>query len=284
VGTTESASRGAVLVRTMVDALQFDTVDRSDLGDTVTVLVGHDTDLDAIATAMNVAWEFRAPYSTDKNSLDWYSTPPGSAIFITHEQESSNREGGVVTLSYFYPVFNLKANDGTIQTWDLIPLQLRNSSGDSGIVMNENATILTWRQFQQHINTTLQQYTGAMDCYNSATKYIAANISADGGDRGDRNPPTMPSTQPPYPTDIPPQDLGNASNNSTSSIDAISWSSFGSGFGAAVAVVIVLLFASWFCRCRRQQRLRSQYSETSSALRLQEYDVVGGRRRKVDLV
>ena len=68
MGTTEAATRGALLARTMMDAIQLDDPnddpddDDDDDVDTVTILVGHDTDLDAVATAMNAAWEFDVPY------------------------------------------------------------------------------------------------------------------------------------------------------------------------------------------------------------------------------
>jgi hypothetical protein len=239
VGTTEAASRGAVLLRTMVDALTNEEA----LSDTVSLMVGHDTDLDAVATALNVVWAFDAPYYTDESRIDWYATPPGSAIYITHEEVEKDG-GGVVTLSYLYPVFNL--DDGTIRSWELIPLQLRNAS--TGVRTNDNTTTLAWTQFQEQLYSTLQRYKGAMECYNRAA---SGNMA--------------------FP---PPND--NILSNSASIVVTASWSSFGGGFGTGVAVSIALVFLSWLYKYRRQRRLRSLYGTANSVDLNEDYDPVSG--------
>jgi hypothetical protein len=142
VGTTEAASRGALLTRTMMDALQLDPPTNNEKNsddenfDTVTILVGHDTDLDAVATAMNMAWEFDVPYNTN-NFINasffqwWYMTPPGSAIYLRHEtlKNSDDTTGSmenddtVVTMSYLHPIYNVDKNDGSITSYDMVPLQ-----------------------------------------------------------------------------------------------------------------------------------------------------------------
>jgi hypothetical protein len=279
IGTSESASRGAVLVRTILDALQFDTNADTDPfdQDSVTVLVGHDTDLDAIATAMDVAWEVGSPYNNDNNSsLYWYATPPGSAIYITHEQyQQSNSNDTVVTMSYLYPVYNLDANDGSILSWEIVPLQLMNVSN---VTSSANATTLTWNQLQQHVKTTLLRYTGATDCYNSVA--LNPDIDSDRGSSegspnasdgiGGSSGAVGPNTN---------EDLGKVDQPETTS--TYSASSWGSGFGTGIAVSFVLASLLWYCIYRRQRRLRSHYTKASS-IQLNEYDTVGGVIQPVD--
>jgi hypothetical protein len=242
VGTTEAASRGAVLLRTIVDALE--SPNETTTENRVTFLVGHDTDLDAVATALDVFWAFDAPYYTAEARVDWYATPPGSAMYITHEAAEND---SIVTLSYLYPIFNL--TDGTILSWESIPLQLRNSSFDnSNIRMDKRATTVTWTRFQEQFQTTLQRYMGAMDCYNRA-----ADLSA------------------------------SKSNISDSAIlDSDPWKTFGGVFGTGVAVSILFAFLSGTYKIRRLRRLRSLYSTANSVhFYEEEFDTACGSIRKV---
>lgn len=248
VGTTEAASRGAVLLRAIVDALEFPN--KTTMEDRVTFLVGHDTDLDAVATALDVSWAFDAPYYTAESRVDWYATPPGSAMYITHE---SAENCSIVTLSYLYPIFNL--NDGTIQSWESIPLQLRNASLDiSNVQMDANATTVSWTQFQKQFQTTLQRYTGAMECYNRAAD-LSASIFLDA--------------------------LSNSTDSERMHSDP--WKFFG-GLGTGVAVFILLAFLCWVHKTRRLRRLRSLYSVANSVqFQEEEYDNVCGSIQKVTL-
>lgn len=235
VGTTEAASRGAVLLRTMVEAMQHSEED------TVTVLVGHDTDLDAVATALHAVWAFDAPYSTAEERVDWYSTPPGSAMYMTHEP-AMEEDDAIVTLSYLYPVFDL--NEGTILSWESVPLQLRNvSSSLEHFPMNENATTLTFAQFQTQLRTNLQRYSGATECYDRALDIPVAANTVD--------------------------------NRATS---------FGSGVGTGIAISLFLVVLGWMYQNRRQQRRRTLYSVANSVHHRNEaYDPVGDNIEKVDL-
>jgi hypothetical protein len=302
VGTTVAATRGAVLTRTMIDALQFpkdpsnhtalkaDTVDEEE--ETVTILVGHDTDLDAVATAMNVAWQVDDPYSsgTTKNlSLLWYMTPPGSAIYLRHDDDKVVRSGGVdngnshyndtvVTMSYLYPIYNVDTNDGSIQSWDVVPLQLLNTS--LSFTTNDNSTLLRWTDLQTHINVTLQQYSGATDCYNSRPisgmkRAVDGGYGTDIGSGGttyttDVNASLYLSTPAGPPITTPTHDLGNSdvssSNSNIQGKNTPFSASWGSGFGSGIAVSIFAVVLVWLFQCLQRRRLKAQFSQPSLQL------------------
>ena len=307
VGTTEAATRGALLARTMMEAIQLDAPSMGTLSDvdddnndvdTVTIIVGHDTDLDAVATAMNAAWEFDVPYNNNMNSslfLWWYMTPPGSAIYLSHEtnvDNGSTDEDTKVTMSYFHPIFDVDKNDGSIISYDMVPLQLLNYSNNNGntnlYLIQNNSTTIRWNELQRHINVTLQQYVGASDCYFN-TRPVAglqqydktgSNYSSNESDNGPivdshTNPINNPATTP---TVMTPS-MGDSLIGPTIGRDddePIS-KSWGSGFVSGIAASILLVVLFWLYHRRQQRRLRSQYSQPHhpskalTSLQLNEY-------------
>lgn len=302
VGTTEAATRGAILARTMMDALP---IHNDDNVDTVTILVGHDTDLDAVATAMNVAWKFDVPYNIDNNInssslLLWYMTPPGSAIYLSHESNADDNEhdNNVVSMSYLHPYYNIDKNDGSITSYDMVPLQLMNySGGDGNFRINDSSVTIQWEELQRHINDTLRQFAGATECYYSTLP--VSGVQQQPGPKGSSNstgsspsgPNTGPTIAPTYPgvptypaerpTTIPtnqiaPTTTSGTSNQitpaTTSSTSNIS-KSWGSGFASGVAVSVVLVLTFWWYSYRKQRQLRSQYSRpyAHNGLQLAEY-------------
>ena len=332
VGTTEAATRGALLARTMMDALQLDDDDDEDDDvdvDTVTILVGHDTDLDAVATAMNVAWEFDLPYNTNdminsSSFLLWYMTPPGSAIYLSHESfndNDSNDNDTKVTMSYFHPIYNIDKNDGSITSYDMVPLQLsnnnidddNNNNGGNVYQINNNSVTIQWNALQRHINVTLQQYAGAFDCYYKTVPVagrqpptISNSLKNDSSSSTDsKSMPTMdptdsvkpPTTAPIY---VNPSLASSGSNNTPSVINDQQLSkSWGSGFGSGIAAAILLALLIRFYSFRKQRRLRSQYSQphfpSSSSLQMNEYSDAddtetvatsnrGKKKRNVDII
>ncbi len=285
VGTTEAATRGAILARTMMDALPVNNDD--DNVDTVTILVGHDTDLDAVATAMNVAWKFDVPYNIDNNInssslLLWYMTPPGSAIYLSHESnvDDNTDDDTIVSMSYLHPYYNIDKNDGSITSYDMVPLQLMNYSGDANYRINDSSATIQWEELQRHINTTLQQFVGATECYYSSFPVSGVQKpdtkSSTGSPSGPNTGPMPPIIVPTYPTEspatIPTNQITPTTTSGTSNISK----SWGSGFasGIAASVVLVLMFG-WYSY-HKQRQLRSQYSRPHahnglSSLQLAEY-------------
>jgi hypothetical protein len=296
VGTTEAATRGALFVRTMIDSIHFsynekigsensNTVEDDDHDDTVTIIVGHDTDIDAVATAMGISWQLRilpqyksnTPNTAEtintnyNNSISWYMTPPGSAIYICHEIEmgsNNNTEDvdndSVVTMSYFAPIYDLESNDGSLLSWQLFPLHLNEESnndnektsisshcsataGGGMISMNENSTSICWMYLQQHIHSTLLLYNGATECYNSE-----AAISIINQERGDNSIPNTNNSS------VATTTKGTEQQSNTAGV-----SSFGSGFGCGVGASMLLMVLLWYRFLHRNfkhQRLRSQYT------------------------
>jgi hypothetical protein len=201
VGTRRTAVTGASLTRSMQEALAILDDDETSDNDndnvtTITLLVGHDGDLNALATAWGLAWTLDAPYATVP---EWYATPPGSALHATRTQltvtqtatttannaskttvPSSHKATttavqDTIEVSYLYPVYSLdeSANIDLRQASVSFPA----SAMVSGInvtlpttkhLVVQHATFVDYKDWQARVKSMLKLYPGATECYEAA--------------------------------------------------------------------------------------------------------------------
>jgi len=202
VGSPRSAYHGALLGNAMINVLKdgyyaqhsqnittgVADEEEEEYDDRVTVLVGHDTDLDAMATVLGIAWDLQAPYLPSPDGASLLPTPPYSGIHVKR-----NVQTGHISLSYLYPVFS---NAKTGEWWsqkrnlhmDSAPLQFEEKPVVSNLVLQDHPAMrstssridnTTTRlefpdaldRLEERLQSMLGGYTGAQTCYQKAEDY-----------------------------------------------------------------------------------------------------------------
>jgi len=170
VGNPRAAYHGAVVANAMIGVLRDgyfqkqEQHEETSYDSRVTILAGHDTDLDGIATALGARWQLKPPYVSDQNGSSGYvQTPPMSALHARR-----NIDTGHVSLSFLYPVFS-EDWSGEVR-YDSVPLVFENDA--IGPTQGDLATTLEYTdaadRLERHIETTLAGYRGANACYAKA--------------------------------------------------------------------------------------------------------------------
>lgn len=152
----------------------------------VTIWVGHDGDLNSLATALGVAWELDWPYEAH---WDWYATPPGSALHVLRrpttaadeqpqqQQDEDTTSDDVAELSYLYPIYSLDETASATVHKTSLGISSPNNLDSSGaplivpssiVVTAQNSTLVPWEDWQRHVDLMLQGYAGAKECYQAA--------------------------------------------------------------------------------------------------------------------
>eukprot|EP00797_Seminavis_robusta_P006198 Sro1411_g270410.1 n/a (331) ;mRNA; r:21166-22158 len=149
---------------------------------TVTIVVGHDGDLDAIATALGVRWKAPPPYQPQ--SAEYLVTPPVSGIHAKHTIRTGipNR----MDMSFLCPVYSMLEDDEQDDAW------VWNSSGileQSPLIWRNSKTAARWKtssdgvstylegenvidSLQQQVLQTLAPYTGATTCWEATESFL----------------------------------------------------------------------------------------------------------------
>ncbi|KAL7578280.1 hypothetical protein ACA910_012694 [Epithemia clementina (nom. ined.)] len=221
VGTVEAAMSGSVLVHRILQALQQHHVaipSSSSVEENhhfVTFLIGHDGDLDAVATSLDITWELPEPYPSslqaaaaqdlDKRNSNnesitvlpsWYPTPPASALYFAAGES-------FVDISYLAPD-PLDATKGNLGRF---APQLRDSDAE---VVDEVAVRISASDVDpvQALRTRMIQILSAyyapqgMECYRAALDfYVEEALETPSPTRSpvaeDKVVPTTPTTIPP---------------------------------------------------------------------------------------
>jgi hypothetical protein len=166
VGNAHAARKGAVLMEKVIEAL-------ASKNDTVTIIVGHDLDMDDVATALGVRWKLPPPYQC--RDAEYSPTPPGSAMHF-----SLDRDTDVVGMSFLYPVYlpgeGLPVNSTGVL--DSTPL-LFPHAGDAKITSDSEVTYLEGgpEALRQQMLTVLPNYPGAKKCYQAALAWQSGALT-----------------------------------------------------------------------------------------------------------
>lgn len=142
MSTNVSALKNARVLRAIADMLATP-------GPRVTLIVGHDGNLNGLGEMLNLSWD-APPYG------NFSSTPPGSAIHFEADDETGNN----ITVNLRYPVFIDKS--GVTDT--------------SGALLSVPlAASMSRTDFERWVQEGLAQHLGAEDCY--AQPYAPLGVS-----------------------------------------------------------------------------------------------------------
>lgn len=109
IDNVDAATQGAVVADAIIQSLQNGQYGGDYCADDydvcATLFVGHDSTIDAVATALGLRWKLRPPYRSGGDGIGEYlPTPPwGGAMYFMHEEQSN-----IVELAYLHPVYSSK--------------------------------------------------------------------------------------------------------------------------------------------------------------------------------
>lgn len=162
------ASEGAVLARVVLELL---AAAPNDDEETVTIIVGHDSNLDALRTALNVTWELQSPYY--QGVPNYSPTPPGSALHFY------STTGQSVELEYLYPVFTESSSPFRLQSAPLLmDVVTTNGSTTTNATIHGSGTIVTIDELRSRVLETLSKYEGSLECYQKAAILVQTQDSS----------------------------------------------------------------------------------------------------------
>jgi len=189
VNTPKSACEGAVHAVSLLSALRDgsyydDAKERSDPKHRATILVGHDGDLDALATVLDARWILRAPYKSGPDGA-YRPTPPLSALHAAY-----NTRTGAITLALLYPVYSSSNKvDNDDEPWVTNETGVLESAAILGTPFSVNddgtATLVpSLAALEHHLLNTLTQFHGAERCYQTALNFHANHTYDHGNAEG----------------------------------------------------------------------------------------------------
>lgn len=125
---------------------------------TVTIFVGHDGDLDAVATAFGLRWNLSDPFYPDKTG-EYLPTPPGSALHFVRRGK-----GGSVGAQFLYPVAVASERPINNETKE----NLRVNSAPVGFRrrgMYEKRDDVSLEELKKRLLSTVRKFPEARECY-----------------------------------------------------------------------------------------------------------------------
>lgn len=262
IDNPKGATQGAVLAEVLLHVLKQGTIHNSDKNDEndydtyVTILAGHDGNIDDLATALGATWVGPDPY---RSSNAGPITPPLSAIYAKRNVVSNQ-----IDLSFLCPVYSQEqAHNNEKDAWLLnasgileqVPLLWKNQSYNANrkatqrqfaSVTDSSASILTGNdalaRLEQRITHILDSYTGASSCFQVTKSFLHQLGSSNSG----------------FSTNMPPQD-----HQWPYSIDSIPSTLLLASLLATAVVTISCIVANGRRR-KRPTAMTSSYSEVDS--------------------
>lgn len=251
-------------------AADVDNVDQ-----TATFYIGHDGNLDQIATALNFRWVLPPPYPSGKDGI-WTPTPPNAGLHFMYDPDSQDQRVHFSILTPMY--FNDDGSDELVLNKTGIleerPVLFENAANDPTIHVGPRSTSIgagsgssssnaekkhVLDVLRDRLEKRLQTFPGAMECYQKgqaigptpvpvATAPTAAPSVSRAPTTGSYHPPTNPQTDFPTNThDRPPKSPGPPKKKSSAKGEVFSvWMAF--IFMSAILICLV--------RSVRRQRRR----------------------------
>ena len=153
-GNNVAAAGGGVMMARILHLLGSTDHDQDD----VTLIFGHDSDLNAVATALGMTWTLPPPYHTESTP-----TPPGSGLHFVHD-------GSGVEISFMAPVF-FADHTMTLNTSGIlveVPVVFDSFDSKNRGVTTETAAVFPIDAMRSRILSNLKGYTGSIDCFEAA--------------------------------------------------------------------------------------------------------------------
>ena len=189
VDNVEIATQGAVISEAILQSLEDGHLGEdtcaSDYDICATVFVGHDSTIDAVATALALRWKLKPPYRSGRDSIGEYlPTPPGGAMHFVHDERV-----GSLQLAYIYPVyFSGKGSQWVLNKTGIlesVPMTLKlpiESSTTSR--SSETATLISSVDsfpfgMRKRMLSILTLYPGSNDCYKDILNITSISSSPE---------------------------------------------------------------------------------------------------------
>lgn len=139
-----------------------------------TILTGHDTDLDALATVLGGRWILRPPYLSGGDAGAYLPTPPLAALHARHHVRT-----GIVELQLLYPVYSSSsstgANNSSSDEWVTNTTGVLEATAIIGTpfpVIGTSTEVPSLDALEEHMQTVLaHQYPGADRCYQAGLQF-----------------------------------------------------------------------------------------------------------------
>ena len=137
--------------KTATPSMAIRSNDRSSA--TITIVVGHDSNIDHVATVLGLRWTMPPPYfSGSRNQVGKIvSSPPGSGIIFA----SSNQD---VSMSYLVPANLMDSNNSTLN-FDLVPIYTVDGKSHGKISTSD---------LRKRLVATMNKYPSLHSCYENA--------------------------------------------------------------------------------------------------------------------
>ena len=177
VGNNHAALVGGVMMNRVLLSLAGDAnlESNAENDQMVYFFIGHDGDLDNIATALGLAWELPPPYRSGKDGV-WSPTPPNAGLHFSYDPNDKENRLSISVLTPMY--FNAEGGEELAlnKTGILEERPVVFANQDSSIKIVDKRTVLSSRDEQKNVlddvrgrlEETLQTYEGAMECYQKA--------------------------------------------------------------------------------------------------------------------
>ena len=169
VDTDVAVKKGLIIANTLLNALLLgpkESVtpimhlkgDNSNNSATVTIIVGHDSNIDHVATVFGLRWTMPPPYfsGSDDQVGKIISTPPGSGIIWTSSQDD-------ISMSYLVPVNLMNSNNNSTMDFKLVPIYTVDGKSHSEITSVDLAN---------RLEATMNQYPNLQSCYENAPNVL----------------------------------------------------------------------------------------------------------------
>jgi hypothetical protein len=137
---------------------------------TVTIITGHDDDLNTFATALGVNWDLPEYQSHP----EFVPTPPSSGFHLVRDTDTDEVEA-----SFLYPVYHKQGLQGweTDFSGDLKRVPLIWKGNNSFKPRGQQSLVPSLADLESHFFSTLEKFPGAMDCYDATAAKLAAQTS-----------------------------------------------------------------------------------------------------------
>lgn len=152
VGNNVAAAGGGVLMARILQALNVDHQNDA------TFIIGHDGDLDAVATALDMSWTLPSPYHPA-----YTPTPPGCGLHFSYDDSDE------IEISFLAPIFFSDRSLNLNTSGFLVEVPVEFGSFETNVRAGTAATIFSSLDaLRDRTLSTLRKYSGSMECFESA--------------------------------------------------------------------------------------------------------------------
>jgi hypothetical protein len=163
----KAAAEGGVMMAKILQALSSSSRSSSNHEEEydAAFIIGHDGDLNAVATALGITWTLPPPYHPG-----YLPTPPGSALHFAYD-------GNEVEISFIAPVLFADHTMTLNTSGTLIEVPVKFDSYDTECRGGSVTIVPSLYALKEQTRNSLSEYNGAMECFVAAEKIYSLNYN-----------------------------------------------------------------------------------------------------------